>query len=180
MPITFECPCGRKFRTGDENAGRTATCPDCRNKLIVPAAAVAVPSAAAPVLPPPLPAEQPARPAGAPFDFQSEEVVPVPRRDDRPPYGQPRRDDPYGRYDDDYRRPYYGRDDDIRSRIVKRPPPRSNNMTDGGVLAGLGMMLLGVVITVVGLAVGFLVYVGPWFFIVGIVALVKGIGRGKV
>jgi hypothetical protein len=52
-------------------------------------------------------------------------------------------------------------------------------MTNAGILAGLGMMVLGVVITVAGLAVGFLVYVGPWLFIVGIVALVKGIAQGR-
>ena len=47
-------------------------------------------------------------------------------------------------------------------------------------LAGLGMMGLGVLITVLGLAVGFLVFIGPWLFIVGVVALVKGIAAGKM
>ena len=74
MPITFECACGRKFRTADGNAGRSATCPDCRNKMIVPASALV----AAPALPPPLPVEDAPAPRNAPYNIQSEEVVPVP------------------------------------------------------------------------------------------------------
>jgi hypothetical protein len=50
----------------------------------------------------------------------------------------------------------------------------------GPAAAGLGMMGLGVLITVLGLAVGFLVFIGPWLFIVGVVALVKGIAAGKM
>ncbi len=177
MPITFSCPCGKKLRTSDENAGRSATCPDCRNKLIVPAADFPAPRAPAPTLPPPIPQDDQ---RDIPFAGLSEEVVPVPRRPAAPPsYDRPRRDDPYRRDDGRGRRPYYDRDD-VADRIVRRrPPPQRGGMTNAGILAGLGMMVLGVVITVAGLAVGFLVYVGPWLFIVGIVALVKGIAQGR-
>ena len=37
MPIEFNCHvCGKLLRTGDEKAGRTATCPGCGEKLTVP------------------------------------------------------------------------------------------------------------------------------------------------
>ena len=191
MPITFECTCGRKFRTADENAGRSATCPDCRNKLVVPAQPAATGAPAA--LPPPLPDEEPGAPADNPYNAQSEEVVPAPRRSaPASPYGWDRRYDPgepdddsrRGRdRDDDYRRgrrPSYGRDD-IRDRIIRRPPPPAPNFwTDGGVLKGLGLMGLGALITVGGLAVGWLVFPGPILFIYGIICLVRGIGSGKM
>src|SRR5439155_123979 len=83
--------------TADENAGRTATCPDCRTKLIVPAGE-AVPAAPPQVLPPPVPDEEPAA-APDPYGVQSEEVTPVPRRPADAPYRRPRRDDPDARAD---------------------------------------------------------------------------------
>jgi hypothetical protein len=195
MPITFQCTCGRKFRTPDENAGRTATCPDCRNKLIVPAASVPAAAPAAPpaVLPPPLPDEDPAAVADGAYNVQSEEVKPVARRSaPSSPYGWDRRYDP-GEADDDRRRgrdrdgdyprgrrTYYDRDD-IRDRIIRRAPsPASNPWTDGGVLKGLGLMGLGALITVGGLAVGWLVFPGPILFIYGLICLIRGIGSGKM
>ena len=196
MPITFQCTCGRKLRTADENVGRSATCPDCRNKFIVPAASVAAaaPAAPPPVLPPPLPDDEPPpASADAPDNIQSEEVKPVPRRSaPSSPYGWDSRYDPGDADDDrrrgrdrdgDYprgRRPYYDRGD-IRDRIVRRPPPPAPNFwTDGGVLKGLGLMGLGALITVGGLAVGWLVFPGPILFVYGIICLVRGIGSGKM
>ena len=183
MPITFECSCGRKFRTADENAGRSATCPDCRARLVVPAAALAAPPVRSPVLPPPVPVDElPAR-AGAAFDSQSEEVVPVPRRPaDPPPYGRPRRDDPYNR-DDDYgrRRPTYSRDDDI-DRIVKRPPPaRSGGPTNAGALAGMAMMA-GAVVWFFGAGLLFDVwfFYPPILFVIGLITFFKGLASGRV
>ena len=166
MPITFDCPCGRKFRTSDENAGRAATCPQCRSQLIVPAASVAAPG------PPPLP---PAAPADAPYSVQSEEVVPTPRRPaERSPYGPPRRPDPYGR-DADYRRPYDDRDDAIR-RVVRRPQPvRRGGMTNAGVLGGIAMMVGAVIWFFVGLALNFIFFYPPILFVIGLIAFIKGL-----
>jgi prepilin-type processing-associated H-X9-DG protein len=36
MPITVTCSCGKQFQTNDQNAGRTARCPNCGSELIVP------------------------------------------------------------------------------------------------------------------------------------------------
>jgi DNA-directed RNA polymerase subunit RPC12/RpoP len=38
MAINFTCECGAKFKTGDENAGRTSSCPSCHKKVFVPPA----------------------------------------------------------------------------------------------------------------------------------------------
>jgi hypothetical protein len=177
MPITFQCQCGRKFRTADENAGRSATCPDCRTKLVVPAAAVeAVPSAPPAVLPPPLPEEAPDAER-----IQSEEVVPVPRRPaDAAPYGRPRRDEPYDRRDDyPRRRPDYRRDD-IRDRIIRRPPPSSSSgMTGVGIFGGIAMMIGAVVWFVGGMALGIFFIYPPILFIIGLIAFIKGLSSRR-
>jgi DNA-directed RNA polymerase subunit RPC12/RpoP len=178
MAILFQCQCGRKFKTGDEHAGRSATCPDCRTKLVVPAAAT-VPEAPQPILPPPIPDEDPSGPEHTDYGVQSQEVVPVGRRSAAAPYGRSGRDDREDRDDDYGRRRLAYRRDDIRNRIIRRPTPASNGWTDGGVLKGLGLMVLGAVITVGGLAVGWLVFPGPILFIAGIICLVKGIAQGK-
>lgn len=38
MAILVTCKCGQQFRTGDENAGRQASCPDCGQGLVIPSA----------------------------------------------------------------------------------------------------------------------------------------------
>ncbi len=165
MPITFECSCGRKFRTSDENAGRSATCPECRTRLVIPATAVAAPPAPTP---PPLPVDEPADA----YPVPSEEVASVRRRPaDAPPYGRPRDDAP-GR-----RRPYYGRDD-ITDRIVKRPPIRQGGPTNAGALAGLAMMVGAVVWFVVGLFLNIIFFYPPFLFIIGMIAFIKGLASG--
>jgi hypothetical protein len=85
-----------------------------------------------------------------------------------------------GAYDDRGARDPY--DDRIADRIRRRSPPpaAANGWTDKGVMAGLGMIAGGVVITIVGLYVGFIVYIGPILFIAGIVAVIKGAASGKV
>jgi hypothetical protein len=185
MAISFQCQCGRKFRTGDEHAGRSATCPDCRVQLVVPAA-TGPEAAPQSILPPPIPDENPSAPDQSEYGMQSEEVAPIRRRSSAPaPYERPGRDDrndldDRNDRDDDYnrRRPYYRRDD-IRDRIIRRPQSSQNLWTEGGVLKGLGLMALGAVITVGGLAVGWLIFPGPILFIAGVICLVKGIGQGK-
>jgi hypothetical protein len=90
-------------------------------------------------------------------------------------------------FDDRDERPYYGGrrdpyDDRIVDRIRRRspPPPTAGGWTDKGVLAGLGMIAGGVVITIVGLYVGFIVYIGPILFIAGIISVIKGAANGRV
>ena len=180
MPITFQCQCGRKFRTGDENAGRSATCPDCRTHFVVPAAS-AVPAAApgpAPILPP-VPEEQPAAPPPA-YPAESEEVTPVPRRTTpSSPYGWSNLDDP-GEPDAPAprRRPPYRRDD-VRDRIVRRPPPSSNFMGGAGALAGIAMMIGAVVWFVAGLYFDIIFFYPPFLFIAGLVCFIRGLVAGR-
>lgn len=169
MPISFQCNCGRTFRTADENAGRNAKCPSCGVQLLVPAADGPRPFLDAA---PPAPEEEsPSRGFG--YNLQSEEVMPVSPRPSAPAAG--------GRAgrDDDRPRPAPRRYDDA-DRFIKRTPTPSRGWTDGGVLAGLGMMVLGVVITVGGLAIGWIIFPGPILFVAGIVALIKGISSGKM
>jgi prepilin-type processing-associated H-X9-DG protein len=40
VAIFVSCKCGRQSRTGDENAGRRATCPGCGRELVIPRAIV--------------------------------------------------------------------------------------------------------------------------------------------
>ncbi len=166
MPITFDCSCGRKFRTSDENAGRSATCPDCRARLVIPAAALAEPT-----ILPEIVEDESAAPRNA-YPMQSEEAAPSPRR------GRPLRDDPYDRDDaPSRRRPYYGRDDVI-DRIVKRPPIRRGGMTNAGALAGVAMMVGAVIWFVVGLYLDIIFFYPPVLFIIGLIAFIKGLVSG--
>lgn len=170
MPISFQCGCGRTIRTADENAGRNASCPACGVQLMVPAADGILPARGAS---PPAPEEAPAAPRGFGYNLQSEEVVPVSPRPTAPvPGGRSGRDD-------DRRRPAPGRFDDA-DRFIKRTPTPSRGWTDGGVLVGLGMMVGGVVVTVGGLALGWIIFPGPILFVAGIVCLIKGISSGKM
>lgn len=36
MPITFDCPCGKSLRVGDEHAGRRVKCPACGTVVLAP------------------------------------------------------------------------------------------------------------------------------------------------
>ncbi|HVS35844.1 MAG TPA: hypothetical protein VMS17_09700 [Gemmataceae bacterium] len=169
MPITFECTCGRKFRTADENAGRNAVCPDCRNKLIVPASAVTT----APLAPPPIPVNDPPPLPSAPYNHLPD-AIPVGHRTDAPPYGRPYRS-PYDRDGDYRRRPPYGRDD-ITDRIVRRPPPvQRGGMTNAGIAGGILMMIGAVVWFVVGLQFDYVFFYPPILFVIGLIALIKAL-----
>jgi hypothetical protein len=180
MAILFQCQCGRKFKTGDEHAGRSATCPDCRTKLVVPAAAT-VPAAPQPILPPPIPDEDPSAPEHADYGVQSQEVVPARRRSAAAPYGRSDRDDREDR-DDDYnrKRPNYRRPDD-RNPFVKRPVSQANGWTDKGVAAGL-LMMAGALVWFFGAGLMFDLWFWypPFLFIAGLVCLIKGLATGKV
>jgi hypothetical protein len=170
MPISFQCGCGRTIRTAEENAGRSASCPACGVQLLVPATdgprPVRDPAPSAPE-------EEPAAPRSYGYNLQSEEVVPVSPRPRAPVPG--RRSDG----DDDRRRPAPRRYDDA-DRFIKRTPTPSRGWTDGGVLVGLGMMVGGVVVTVGGLALGWIIFPGPILFVAGIICLIKGISSGKM
>lgn len=45
MAIIVSCGCGKQFQTPDENAGRRATCPECRRPLRIPRAGPPAPEA---------------------------------------------------------------------------------------------------------------------------------------
>ena len=141
-------------------------------RLVVPASAVAAPPSP-PVLS--LAEEEPVAAADA-YPAQSEEVVPVPRRPSgAPPYGRPRRDDPYDRDDGPRRRrPYYDRDD-ISAASVKRPPIRRGGPTNAGAIAGILMMVGAVVWFVVGLSLDIIFFYPPILFIIGLIAFIKGL-----
>lgn len=182
MAISFQCQCGRKFRTGDEHAGRSATCPDCRVKLVVPAGAAAE-AAPQQILPPPIPDEDLPASDRSDYGVQSEEVAPIRRRSTAPaPYERSGRDDRDDRndQDDDYnrKRPSYRRPD--RNPFVKRAKPQSNGWTDKGVVAGL-LMMGGAVVWFfgAGLLFDFWFFYPVFLFIAGMVCFIKGLATGR-
>jgi hypothetical protein len=184
MPITFQCQCGRKFRTSDENAGRSATCPDCRARFVVPAAS-AVPAAAPAAAPPRAPVKEAPAPPPLPaaYPAESEEVTPVARRPAAPssPYGWSELDDPGDPEEPRRRRRRPERDDDIRNRIVRRPASPSSSFAGAGVLAGIGMMAVAV-IWFFGCGLMFDVWFiyPPFLFIAGLVCLIRGVAAAKM
>ncbi len=163
MPISFECQCGRKIRTAEENAGRSASCPACGVTVLVPRSDAGQPLRNAPA--------QEDAPAGNGFGYnlQSEEVVPTARRPDAPAsYDRPRSDDnPPNRP----ARPRYDAD-----RFAKRPPIRTGR-TDKGAIAGVLMMVGAVVWFVVGWALGIIFFYPPILFIIGLVCFIKGLAN---
>ena len=162
MPISFDCACGRKIRTADENAGRSASCPACGVTVLVPGSDAGRPWRDAP-------AKEEGAPAGNGFGYnlQSEEVVPTARPSAPPaPYDRPRSDDP--------RRSARPPLDD---RFVKRTPTRSGGRTDKGAVAGVLMMVGAVVWFVVGMAVGIIFFYPPILFIIGLICFIKGLAN---
>lgn len=160
MPISFDCACGRKIRTADENAGRSASCPACGVTVLVPGSDAGRPWRDAPT------DQNAAAGNGFGYNLQSEEVVPTARPSAPPvPYDRPGSDDP--------RRPARPPLDD---RFVKRPPTRSGR-TDRGALAGVLMMVGAVVWFVVGQAVGITFFYPPILFIIGLICFIKGLAN---
>ena len=185
MPISLQCDCGRDLRLKEELAGKKIRCPQCKVVLVVPEeefvdaepeeesfeTAVATPENS----PPPLPKKKAPwdKGHGNDDDDDKDSYASTPTKDE---------DD-----DDD--------DDDDRPRKKKKKkssasssyPTRSsssrysnygsgNNGTAAGSIAvGLLMMLGAAIWFFAGLAAGYIFYYPPVLFVLGIVAIFKGI-----
>lgn len=168
MPITFACSCGKTLRVKDDLAGRWVRCPACKETAIVPETAMA-----------PKPA----------FEVVEDEPAPPPRKrvtaeaaairlDDEEP---PRR--PRSRPDQEYDGPRKAKKRK-RSRSKDEQPrgghfAMERGVVNGGVLGGLAAMIGAVVWFVVGLMNDILFYYPPILFILGMVAVVKGMVGGN-
>jgi hypothetical protein len=60
-------------------------------------------------------------------------------------------------------------------RVAPAPPPKERGATDAGILGGIGIMVLAVVWFVVGLACDRIFFYPPILFVIGLIALCKGI-----
>lgn len=179
MPITFDCPCGKTLRVGDDFAGRRVKCPACNLVGTVPA-------------PEPPPAPEP--------QFEVVEDEPKPKVAARP-VGKPT-----SKYDDDddddapktgyrmARTKSRDEDEDEEEEKPKKKPKKKKfrrgsssgatensgrslegQMIHGGVAGGILMMLIAVVWFVVGLANDWIFFYPPILFIIGLVAFIKGL-----
>jgi hypothetical protein len=157
VTIRFSCACGHPFNFKDSYAGASIECPSCREPQTVPPAGTdtgPAPDREADAIRGPLPA-----------DFGKK-------------WGSPQ-----GRADDDYevdrgeREPYSPRD--IDRRLTREPPPRSGGFgsLNAGIGGGIAMMVVGGLICLVCLGLGRIPIYGVILFIIGVVALIKGIGN---
>ncbi len=166
MPIIVTCDCGAKLRAQDEHAGKKTRCPRCGALLVIPADGGDRPPDVEPVeeepprrgvvAPPPAP-----RPSRASYGV-SQEDEPAPRR-------RPARD-PLN-FDDE--------DDDKPRRPRPRPRPRPTGGDGWGINAGVGggilMMVIAIIWFVVGLMFDWVFFYPPILFIIGLIALIKGL-----
>ena len=197
MPITFSCECGKTLRVKDDLAGRRVRCPDCQEILTVPDEAsggIQSPSAAREraAAPPPPPPRRRAEP--------DDDELPLPgsrarlQADDG---DMRRRYDPEEDDDRPRRRRRAEEDDDppedrprSRRRLAEededppedRPRKRRRSSSSGGggpnwgaVGIGALMMIGAVVWFVLGRMAGFTFLYPPILFILGIIALVRGL-----
>jgi hypothetical protein len=181
MPIAVTCTCGRAMQIKEEFAGRKVRCPDCRGVVVVPTpereadpehdaleVLMAEPQVEEGRETKPYPSSvatrrsQPLR--GEDKDEAGIQEAPRPR----PPVDEPRprRPEPARKP-----RPRVRRDDGPRV-VVERGWFGNVN---AGVVGGLLMMLLAAVWFFGGLAVGIIFFYPPILFIIGLVALFKGL-----
>ena len=158
MPIAFRCPCDQDLEVDDQFAGQEVSCPTCRTVVVAPAKPRR--AAAVVVAPPP---ERPSPRRQPPADEY--EVV-----EDRPTR-RPRR----ANLEDEQIR--------VRGKKKKRKPAEQSRsleggIINGGVVGGMIAMFIAVVWFVVGMAAGWVFFYPPILFIIGLVAVIKGLIMG--
>jgi hypothetical protein len=168
VPITFACSCGKTLRVKDDLAGRWVRCPACKETAIVPEAAM-----------PPQPAFEVVEdePAPPPRTRVKAEAAPF-RFGDDGPAARPR-----SRPDQEYDGP---RKASKRKRSRRREEEAKpghfaveRGVVNGGVIGGLAAMAVAVVWFVVGLKNDLIFYYPPILFLLGMVAVVKGLVGGN-
>jgi hypothetical protein len=169
MPIVMRCDCGATLQAKDEHAGKKTRCPSCGKIQPIPAAA-----------PPP------ARPT---FSLSKEEEIPdaLPAEDGKKVKGS----DTYGFADQPSPRPKV-REPLERPRVTKSGGRAAARGGGGGffgpemgamsygVLGGLAMMAIAVIWFVAGLFFDYIFFYPPILFVIGIVAVVRGVMSGNI
>jgi hypothetical protein len=171
MPIALKCACGKSLRTPDALAGKKVRCPGCQIVLEVP---VLLPDPIERPKPPPLPAVQLEEADDLPMV-----VLPARKKEsdnyvmtDEPP--RRRRD--IAEEDPLYRIRRRSRDVKDRDRTHNNPWLHGIDASIGG---GILMMVIAVVWFCGGLALDIFFIYPPILFIVGLVALIRGIVNHK-
>src|SRR5262245_8316928 len=175
MPITLPCNCGRTLKLRDELAGKRIKCPSCEAILKVPEAEVETDFE---VIEPGIEVEsdlevverKPARDAA---EYVTSRRPPPPRSEN-----QPRRDEDRPRKRPEWPplssplyREYQREERRRRAPIVTISP---------AVISGVLMMIGAVVWFVLGLFLGWVFFYPPILFILGLVAVVRGLmGAGE-
>ncbi len=177
MSIRVNCACGRALSVKDEHAGRKVRCPACQAVVPVPEAA------ASPDVRPDEPedrraglrSEPPPRTRPALGDGDAED------RPRRRPRGEEEQDEPprRRRAEEDEDRPRRARLDDDedrpRKRRIKKDVPVSGESPMKAILGGIACMVGAVVWFGVGLALDRLFFYPPILFVLGIVAVCRGV-----
>ena len=182
MAITFSCSCGKMLRVADEHAGKKVKCPQCQQVSV----AEAPPQFEVVEDDEPLPKPR----AVAKAVSKSSDVEVDDDDDDDRPRRKKRRDDDED--DDDVRASRKRRrrdDDDDEDERPRRKKPRTKkskkkqqsgafatekSIANGGVAIGLLVMLGAVVWFVIGFMNDRIFFYPPILFIVGLVAVIKG------
>jgi hypothetical protein len=169
MPILLQCDCGRAVRVKDELAGRKIRCPDCQEIMKVPVPKVAhedepvvleVAITAKPGRkPPPLPKRRAAEEDDE-DDAEDEEETTRRKRSSSRGLGKRKRRN------------------SARSRDAERGggfAGFSFPVVSKSIIAGLIMMLVAVIWFVAGLFAGLIFFYPPIMFILGVVAVFRGL-----
>jgi hypothetical protein len=178
MPIALSCPCGRALNIKDEFAGRKIRCPACKSVLAVPAAEKE--AEGDDLMLEVLPADEPedSRPhresRRAAIQAELPEVLPVrsPSRGEENVSSIRRRRD-----EEDQpvkRRPKLRREQPRRGPRVAFEEGWFGSI-NSGVVGGVLMILIAVVWFIAGLAGGIIFFYPPILFVVGLIAIAKGL-----
>jgi hypothetical protein len=166
MPIAVSCGCGRSLRIKDELAGRKIRCPSCQGEVAVPRPQAAVDEDDVPVAT--VVEDAPAEPAARRMDTrQLKSGADTGIQPSRPT--APRRS--------------LDSVDKLSSPGKRRDPSRRRGSRRSGsglivhreIVGGILMMVGAVVWLVVGLALGWLFYYPPILFVLGVIALIRGL-----
>jgi hypothetical protein len=157
MSMRVDCPCGCTFTAHNLSPGDLVACPSCRQTRIVPAPGT----------------------DAAPAPDENEGVQMSPAHAGKN-WGVPqsRADEDYESDDDDRRcAPAIDR------RFMKESPPEYTGGGFGSINAGVGgglaMMAAGAVIFLVCMGLGRISIYGPILFVIGLIALLRGLFRSN-
>ena len=177
MPAILNCACGKSMEVPDMYAGKRVHCPGCNEAVLVPAAEQSEESA-------PTPQRQRRDEDGYSDRLRDVNAQPERSRRDQSDSDANGYGDRRSRHDQEDRR-------DIRRLIRKendRPNRRLGALSTGGggfggvnagVGGGLAMMGIAVVWFFVALAAGWIFFYPPILFVIGVIAVVKGLANGE-